>query len=164
MKFAALVAALLAVQSGASLACTIPEDKRPVEVQRDEFARWSWSRAKALLEVEAVASSRSNRPGVVRVLRVLKGPIRPGRLLSLRPVDPSLCGAGDFKRGSSGLIFLDGLSERPAFHGYLPADYLQRLDRLGLRPIGGTKLRPRRRRILSLHPTPRAVWPSRRHR
>jgi hypothetical protein len=141
MKFALLAAALLALQSGAALACSIPEDKRPLEVQRDEFARWSWARAKALLEVEAVASSRGNRPGAVRVLRVLEGPIRPGRLLALRSVDPSLCGAGDFKRGSRGLIFLDGLSGRPAFHGWLPADYLQRLDRLGLRPIGSTKLR-----------------------
>ena len=142
MRFAPLVAALLAVQTGAVLACSIPEDKRPIEVQRDEFARWSWSRAQALLEVEAVASSRSGRPGIVRVLRVLKGPIRPGRLLVLRSIDPALCGAGDFRRGSRGLIVHDRLSGRPAFHGYLPADYLQRLDRLGLRPTGQTK--PRR--------------------
>lgn len=142
MKFAPLLAVLLAVQSGAAPACTVPEDRRPLEVQRDDYARWSFSRAKALLEVEAVASSRRNRPGIVRVLRVLEGPIRPGRLLVLRSVDSSLCGAGDFRRGSRGLIFLDRLTGRPAFHGYLPADYLQRLDRLGLRPSGAP---PRRR-------------------
>lgn len=141
MKFAPLILALLAVQPAAALACSIPEDKRPIEVRRDEFARWTWSRSRALLEVEAVASSRSRRPGIVRVLRVLEGPLRPGRLLVLRSIDPSLCGAGDFRRGSRGLIFLDRLDARPAFHGYLPADYLQRLDRLGLRPIGGS---PRR--------------------
>ena len=141
MRFALLVAALLAVQPGTAFACSIPEDKRPLEVQRDEFARWSWSRARALLEVEAVASSRRNRPGIVRVRRVLKGPIRPGRLLSLRPVDPSLCGAGDFKRGSSGLILLDRLGGPLVFQGYLPPDFLERLDRLGLRPIGNADRR-----------------------
>jgi hypothetical protein len=106
-------------------------------VQRDEFARWSWSRARAMVEVVAVESSHRRRPGVVRVVRVLKGPFRPGRLLSLRSVDFALCGAGDFKRGSRGLILLDRLSGRLVFQGYLPPDYLQRLDRLGLRPIGG---------------------------
>lgn len=141
MKFAPLAAALLALPSGAALACSIPEDKRPLEVQRDEFARRSWSRAQAMIEVEAVASSRRGRPGVVRVLRALKGPLRPGRLLSLRSVDFSLCGAGDFKRGSSGLILLDRLSGPLVFQGYLPADYLTRLDRLGLRPSGPAKLR-----------------------
>jgi hypothetical protein len=141
MRLALLVAALLAVQSAAAFACSIPEDKRPLEVQRDELARWNHSRSKALLEVEAVASSRGNRPGIVRVLRVLEGPIRPGRLLVLRSIEPSLCGAGDFRRGSRGLILLDRLDGRPAFHGYLPADYLQRLDRLGLRPIGPAKPR-----------------------
>lgn len=141
MRFAPLVAALLAVQPAAVLACSIPEDKRPLEVQRDSFARWSWSRSKALLEVEAEASSRPGRPGIVRVLRVFKGPIRPGRLLALRSIDSSLCGAGDFRRGSRGLIFLDRLNGRPAFMGYLPDDYLQRLNRLGLRPIGESKRR-----------------------
>lgn len=136
MKLVRLVVALLAVPSGAALACSIPEDKRPIEVQRDEHARWSYSRAQAMVEVEAVASSRRRRPGLVRVVRVLKGPIRPGRLLTLRSIDFSLCGAGDFKRGSRGLILLDRLSAPLVFQGYLPADYLQRLDRLGLRPIG----------------------------
>lgn len=133
-----LLAALLAVPSGAALACSIPEDKRPVEVQRDEFARDSYSRARALVEVIAVESSHRRRPGVVRVVRVLEGPLRRGRLLTLHSVDPSLCGAGDFRRGSSGLILLDRLGAPLDFHGYLPTDYLQRLDRLGLRPIGGT--------------------------
>ena len=76
--------------------------------------------------------SRPRRPGLVRVLRVLKGRVRPGQLLSLRSVDFSLCGAGDFERGSRGLILLDSLRGRLVFQGYLPADYLARLDRLGL--------------------------------
>ncbi len=136
MRFAALAAAaLLAVQPAAASACSIAEDKRPVEVQRDAFARWSWSQARAMLEVEAVSSSRRGRPGVVRIRRVLKGPFRPGRLLGLRPVDPSLCGAGDFRRGERGLILLDRTSGPLDFQGWLPGDYLARLDRLGLRPL-----------------------------
>lgn len=134
MRFPLLAAALLLLPSGPAFACSIPEDKRPLEVRRDEFARDSYARARALIEVEAVASSRGTRPGVVRVVRVLKGPIRRGRMLVLRPVDPSLCGAGGFRRGSRGLILLDRLSGPLDFHGWLPADYLRRLSRLGLRP------------------------------
>ena len=141
MKLAPLVAALLAFESGAALACSIPEDPRPLDVRLDEQARDRYSRARAMVEVVAVESSSRRRPGVVRVVRVLKGPIRRGRLLTLRPVDFALCGAGDFKRGSRGLILLDRLSGPLVFQGYLPADYLTRLDRLGLRPIGGPALR-----------------------
>ena len=43
-------------------------------------------------------------------------------MLSLRSVDSSLCGAGDFERGSRGLILLDQLRGRLVFQGYLPAD------------------------------------------
>lgn len=136
MKFASLLALLLAFQSGASVACSPVPDSRPMEVQLDEWALESYSRAQAMVEVVAVEGSRRYRPGVVRVERVLKGPIRPGRLLSLRTVEPSLCGAGGFRSGSRGLILLDRLRGPLVFKGYLPPDYLTRLDRLGLRPIG----------------------------
>lgn len=139
MKLAPLVAALLTLQSGAALACTIPEDLRPVEVQKDEWARDTYSRAQAMVEVVALEGSRRRRPGLVRVVRVLKGRLRPGRILKLRPVDESLCGAGDFERGSHGLILLNRLRGRLVFQGYLPAGYLTRLDRLGLRPIDGPR-------------------------
>ena len=135
MKAAPLAAALIAVQSGTALACSIPPDPRPLEVQRDERASESYRRAKAMVEVVALEGSRRRRPGMVRVVRVLMGPIRPGQVLSLHSVDPSLCGAGDFRRGSRGLILLDRLKGRLDFQGYLPGDYLQRLDRLGLRPL-----------------------------
>jgi hypothetical protein len=107
-----------------------------MEVQQDEWTRDSYSRAQAMVEVVAVEGSRRSRPGVVRVVRVLKGSIRSGRLLSLRTVEPSMCGAGGFRSGSRGLILLDRPGGPLVFHGYLPPDYLQRLDRLGLRPLG----------------------------
>lgn len=134
MRAIPLLAFLLAVGPGAALACTIPPSPLPIEEQRDQWARDSYRRAEAMLEVVAIEGSRPHRPGLVRVLRVLKGRVRPGPLLSLRSVDSSLCGAGDFERGSRGLILLDSLRGRLVFQGYLPADYLARLDRLGLRP------------------------------
>ena len=134
MKAIPFLAFLLAAQPGAALACTIPPSPLPVEEQRDQWARESYQRAAAMIEVVAIEGSRPRRPGLVRVLRVLKGRVRPGRLLSLRSVDFSLCGAGDFERGSRGLILLNSLRGRLVFQGYLPADYLARLDRLGLRP------------------------------
>lgn len=134
MKALPLLAFLLAVQPGAALACTIPPSPLPVEEQRDQWARESYQRAAAMIEVVAIEGSRPRRPGLVRVLRVLKGRVRPGQMLSLRSVDFSLCGAGDFERGSRGLILLDSLRGRLVFQGFLRADYLARLDRLGLRP------------------------------
>ncbi|HYI39720.1 MAG TPA: hypothetical protein VE053_05300 [Allosphingosinicella sp.] len=136
MRYAPLLAALLSAQSATAFACSFPEDPRPVEVQRDEWTCESYARALAMVDVVALEGSRRHRPGVVRVVRVLKGRIRPGRLLSLRSIEPSLCGAGGFRSGSRGLILLDRLSGPLVFNGYLPPDYLNRLDRLGLRPIG----------------------------
>ena len=137
VRLAPLIAALLAVQSGAAVACSIDYDPRPVEEQLDDWARSRYLRAEAMVEVVAIEGSRRHSPGLVRVVRVLKGPVPRGRVLALRAVDPSLCGAGHFKRGSRGLILIDNLRGRPVFHGYLPPDYLQRLDRLGLRPLDG---------------------------
>jgi hypothetical protein len=134
MRAIPLVAALLAVQPGAALACTIPPSPLPVEERIDQWTRESYSRAEAMVEVVAVEGSRLHRRGLVRVLRVLKGRMRPGRVLSLRAIDSSLCGAGDFERGSRGLILLDRLRGPLVFQGYLRDDYLARLDRLGLRP------------------------------
>ncbi|HEX8514298.1 MAG TPA: hypothetical protein VF688_14470 [Allosphingosinicella sp.] len=136
MRFAAFTVALMAVLPRAGLACSIPEDPRPIEEQRDAFARDSYLRAKAMVEVVAIEGSRRHRPGLVRVVRVLKGPVRRGQMLRLRSVDASMCGAGDFERGSRGLILLDRLSGRLTFQGYRQEDYLRRLDRLGLRPLG----------------------------
>jgi hypothetical protein len=135
VKFASLLALLLAAQPGAALACSIPYDPRPMEVQIDEWAVQSYSNARAMVEVVALRGSSRRRPGLVRVIRVLKGPIRPGRILSLHSVEASLCGAGQFRSRSRGLVLLDGLSGRLVFKGYLPSDYLTRLDRLGLRPL-----------------------------
>ena len=143
VKLSPILAALLVVQSGAAVACTIEYDPRPVEEQLDERARSGYSRAEAMVEVVAIQGSRRHSPGLVRVVRVLKGPVRRGRVLALRAVDPSLCGAGHFKRGSRGLILIDKLGHRPVFSGYLPPDYLQRLDRLGLRPLDGGPARSR---------------------
>lgn len=134
MKAIPLLVLLLTALPGGAAACSIFPSPLPVEEQRDQGARETYQRAAAMIEVVAIEGSRPNRPGLVRVLRVLKGRVRPGRLLSLRSVDFSLCGAGDFERGSRGLILLDSLRGRLVFQGYLPADYLARLDRLGLRP------------------------------
>lgn len=134
MRAIHVLAFLLAARPGAALACTIPPSPLPIEEQRDQSARESFARAEAMVEVVALESSGPHRRGLVRVLRVLKGRLRAGRVLSLRAVESSLCGAGDFERGSRGLILLDRLRGPLVFQGYLPADYLARLDRLGLRP------------------------------
>jgi hypothetical protein len=134
MRIARLVAAFLAVQPGAALACSVPFDPRPTEVQQDEWARESYSKARILAEVAAVQGSRRRGWGLVRVVRVLKGPVRPGRIFRLRAVDNGLCGAGHFRRGSSGLTLIDRVSGDNDFNGYLSPDYLPRLVRLGLRP------------------------------
>lgn len=134
MRAIPLLAFLLAAQPGAALACTIPPSPLPMEEQLDLWARESYSSAEAMVEVVALESSRAHRRGLVRVVRALKGRVRPGLVLSLRTIDFSLCGAGDFERGSRGLILLDSLRGRLVFQGYLRADYLARLDRLGLRP------------------------------
>ena len=141
MKLAALFAALLAAQPGAALACSIAPDPRPVEVQRDAFARNTWIHSEALVEAVAVRGSRLDRPGIVRVVRVLKGPIRRGQILSLRSMSTSACGAGDFQRGERGLTLIGRVRGPLYFRGWLPSDYLQRLDRLGLRPIGAPAVR-----------------------
>ncbi|HET9638232.1 MAG TPA: hypothetical protein VFP12_03410 [Allosphingosinicella sp.] len=135
MKFAPLVAVFLVVQSAASLACSPVYDPRPMEVQQDEWTRESYSKAQAMAEVVALQGSRRHGWGLVRVVRVLKGPIRPGRIFRLRTLDSGLCGAGHFRRGSRGLTLIDRIRGENVFHGYLPADYLTRLDRLGLRPL-----------------------------
>jgi hypothetical protein len=136
MKYALLFVALLAVQPAAGLACSIAPDPRPAEVQMDEWARASYLDAEAMVEVVAIEGSRRHKAGIMRVVRVLKGRVRPRRLLVLRSLEPSMCGAGDFERGSRGLVLIDRLSGPLIFQGYLPGDYLTRLDRLGLRPIG----------------------------
>ena len=136
MKFGLLLALLLAIGPSAALACTPIPDPRPLEVQIDEWTRQSYLRAEAMVEVIAVQGSRPHNAGIMRVVRVLKGRIRPGRSLALRSVDDGMCGAGDFERGSRGLILIDRLRGLLVFQGYLPSDYLTRLDRLGLRPIG----------------------------
>lgn len=135
MRRTKIAVALFAGLPGAALACSVEEDDRPVEVQHDEWARESYSRANAMVEVVAVTGSRPNRPGVVRVLRNLKGSIKSGSHLILHSVDDGACGAGDFKRGSRGLILLDRESGKLQFQGFLRDDYLSRLDRLGLRPL-----------------------------
>jgi hypothetical protein len=88
-----------------------------------------------MVEVVAIQGSRFPEPGVVRVLRVLRGPLRPGQRLTLRTAPTSACGAGELQRGSRGLILIDRLRGPLFFQGYLTVDFLQRLDRLGLRPI-----------------------------
>jgi hypothetical protein len=135
MKFALALLALLAVQPGTALACSIVEDPRPVDEQLDAYARESYLHAEAMVEVVALEGSARLRPGLVRVVRVLKGNIWRGRLLRLASVDNGMCGAGDFERGSHGLILLDRVKGRLTFKGYLPSDFLARLDRLGLRPL-----------------------------
>lgn len=139
---AATVLALLALEPDTALACSIAPDPRPVEEQLDGWARESYLRAEAMVEVVAIEGSRRHRPGLVRVVRVLKGRMGRGRLLTLHSVESSMCGADDFERGSRGLILLDRLDGRLVFQGYLPEDYLRRLDRLRLRPINA----PARRR------------------
>jgi|GEM_PF-3149246 len=136
MKIAPLLFALLAVHPGTAFACTIMRDPRPVEVQQDEFARNSYAHSEALVEVVTVQGSRFDRPGIVSVVRVLKGRIRPGQRFTLRSMPSSMCGAGDFQRGARGLILIGQVRGPHFFQGWLPADYLQRLDRLGLRAIG----------------------------
>ena len=131
---ATLAAALLAAQPAAAVICTNIHDPRPVEEQQDDLARSNYPRAEAMVEVVVVRSSTAARPGVMRVVRAFKGPVRPGRLLTLQ--SGGKCGAGDFKRGDRGLILIGRLNGRNMFRGWLPGDFLQRLDRLGLRPIG----------------------------
>jgi hypothetical protein len=135
LKLPLVALALLTFQPCSALACSIAEDSRPVEVQIDEWVRESYLTAQAMVEVVALEGSRRNRPGLVRVVRVLKGPIRRGQLLSLRSVEESMCGAGDFETGSRGLILIERVRHRMEFQGYLRPDYLQRLGRLGLRPL-----------------------------
>ena len=136
MRVASLIAAVLAMHSAALLACSPMPDERPADVQRDEWTRTSYSKAQVMAEVVAVQGSRRHRPGLVRVVRVLKGPIRPGRIFRLRGVDSGLCGAGHFRRGSRGLTLIERLGGENFFQGYLDPGYLARLDRLGLRQIG----------------------------
>jgi hypothetical protein len=136
MRFTrAFLVSLLVVQADSALGCSLAEDPRPIEEQRDSWTHDSYVRAKAMVEVVAVESSSRRRPGLVRVVRTLKGRVRPGRLLRLHSVEASMCGAGEFERGSSGLILLDRLDGRLVFQGYLDRGYLNRLDRLGLRPL-----------------------------
>ena len=122
--------------SQTALACSIGRNTRPIEVQRDEDARASYLSAEALLEVVALRGSRFDRPGLVRVVRTLKGQVRPGTLLKLAALEEEMCGVGNFRRGSRGLILILERLDRPlAFRGYLPSDYLHRLHRLGLRSL-----------------------------
>ena len=141
MKIAPLLLALLAAQPGAAFACSIAPDPRPIEVQRDAFARNTWTHSEAVVEAVAVRGSRLDSPGIVRVVRVLKGPIRRGQILTLRSLSTAACGAGDFQRGARGLTLIGRVRGPHIFRGWLPADYLQRLDRLGLRPIGTPAVR-----------------------
>ena len=48
---------------------------------------------------------------------------------------------GHFRHGFHGLILVDNLRGENVFRGYLAPDYLTRLDRLGLRPIGAPSRR-----------------------
>jgi hypothetical protein len=142
MKIAPFVfAALLAAQPGAAFACSIVPDPRGVEVQLDEIARDRYTRAEAMVEAIALKGSRRHHPGLVRVVRVLKGEaIRPGQKLRLRTIESSLCGAGDFERGARGLLLIGRLGGRLVFQGWVNRDTLQRLDRLGLSPIDAPAL------------------------
>ena len=136
MRYAAFLLAMLAAQPGPVLACSIPPDPRGAEVQLDEMARDRYSRAEAMVEAVALEGSRRNHPGLIRVVRVLKGrAIRPGQLLRLRTIDAALCGAGDFERGERGLLLIGRLRGRRVFQGWMNRDSLERLARLGIRPI-----------------------------
>lgn len=120
-----LLGLLAVVPAGAALACEplpAPPDPRPLQQLLDESARFTFGRAAAMVEVVAVKSSGYERPGTVRVVRSLKGPIRPGRRLRLRSVDGAACGAGHFERGERGLILIDRLEGPLLFQGWLPGD------------------------------------------
>jgi hypothetical protein len=135
MKYALLATMLFALLPAPAVACSIPYDPRPLEAQMDDWARFEYPRAEAMVEVIALKGSVGHRPGKVRIVRVFKGNIRPGRVLRLHAVEASLCGAGGFAAGSRGLTLINRLGGRMDFLGWRPDDYLRRLDRLGLRPI-----------------------------
>ncbi|MEA3030492.1 MAG: hypothetical protein QOG13_1817 [Sphingomonadales bacterium] len=129
----AVTAALLG--AGPAAACTMVRVDPPSRAQADRQILIWYRDAFALVEVEVVAASAGQTPGIARVVRVYKGDIAIGRELRLRGQSTAMCGAGDMVRGARGLLLLPNAEGPGYFPGFLPPDFLPTLQRHGVRAI-----------------------------
>jgi hypothetical protein len=123
-------------------ACTIePPPLMTTEEKAAEQARIKQEfidRAKSapvILHVEAVTSSGENEShALFDVRHVYKGKARKGRVIKLRTIGSSLCGAGGVKRRQRGIIILSA-SEPRLFNGFLWSGDIEILQKEGILPV-----------------------------
>ncbi len=136
-----LVVAALTTAPSTAFACTpqllppmTPKEKAAFEQRQiDDFLARARD-AKAIVEIRAVSSSGINySSALIEVRRVLDGKARRGKILRLKTVGSSLCGAGELQRGERGVIFLTKGRQR-TFDGFLNDRQIELLRSEGLVP------------------------------
>ncbi|MEA3045246.1 MAG: hypothetical protein QOH47_3084 [Sphingomonadales bacterium] len=133
--FATFAVAAALLGAGPAAACTMVRVDPPSRAQADRQILIWYRDAFALVEVEVVAASAGQTPGIARVVRVYKGDIAIGHELRLRGQSTAMCGAGDMVRGARGLLLLPNAEGPGYFPGFLPPDFLPTLQRHGVRAI-----------------------------
>lgn len=138
MRKLALLAGL-AVASAAlpatALACSpVPNYRPPSAAEQARSVREGFRRAHAVVEVVAETGSDYPRAGRMRVLRVYKGSFRVGARLPVGSVPGSVCGAGDFPAGASGVMMIHQPGGTLVFQGFVAPDHVAMLRREGLLP------------------------------
>ena len=102
---AATAAALLAASP--ALACSIVVPATPptaAQVEANTLARVAASAA--VVEIEIVKADTAGGPGALRVLRSIKGDLRPGAVLPALPMGSAACGPDRLVPGPRGFVFL----------------------------------------------------------
>lgn len=90
--------------------------------------------APAILHVRAIRSSGANESNALfEVSRSYQGKSRNGRVLRLKTLGLSLCGAGGVKRREQGIIILSA-SEPTLFNGFLRSGDIEILQQEGILP------------------------------
>lgn len=116
-----------------SLACSRPTPplQPPTQEQIDRQAREMVRSSVGVLEV--VTTRRvTSMTGSARILRVLKGEFRPGRIISVGAAGSAACSADMIPLGSRGFILVHEPRGRVVMWPFLGSRYLESMERQGL--------------------------------
>lgn len=116
-----------------SLACSRPTPplQPPTQEQIDRQAREMVRSSVGVLEV--VTTRRvTSMTGSARILQVLKGEFRPGRIISVGAVGSAACGADMIPSSSRGVILVRESRGRIFMWPFLQPRYIESMKRQGL--------------------------------
>lgn len=116
-----------------SLACSMvySPPSPPTQEEIDRQARQMVRDSVGVLEV--ITTSRVTlMAGSARILQVLKGEFRPGRIISVGAVGSAACGADMIPSGSRGVILVRESRGRISMWSFLQPHYIESMKRQGL--------------------------------